>query len=476
MNDDEIREVEREADRLHFESALQLLQKTGRTETDDTDWHRLMARILRGLSDSRAALDHARNAGTAPRAQLELAKCLFAAGQAEEAGQRLTAICTDSSDLAACLALAAWCAEMGEVTRARNILQSSSLHQLPPGGLRMDWLILTADLASFEENMDTAFRFYRQALHETESCIPSNWQPLRRMLILHNMADSLEQMERPDQAMDLYRQALCEMKQQHRTDGTVTDLSGYEAELLLSVANCLGNMEEYETAHEFLNKADRLLAGDPPRQKSYFHARRLYIGGLLALNESRNTEAAHLFEQALTVQKKLCLSGQDKPEHAARTAYYLASVLPDTETGRKLALYEEAWPVFEQMQDKEPAFYLSARAEMENERGRLSSDRSLGTRHYRYSVALYNQVLALHPEDSLARESRLAARVNLYLLSPCQDLENCIRKELTALQKQSGSLFLDTVSAYLLHSGECSPAFHEWLTQFRQTLPSPYDA
>ncbi len=340
----------------------------------------------------------------------------------------------------------------------------------------MDWLILTADLASFEENMDTAFRFYRQALHETESCIPSNWQPLRRMLILHNMADSLEQMERPDQAMDLYRQAMREMKQQHRTDGTVTDLSGYEAELLLSVANCLGNMEEYETAHEFLNKADRLLAGDPPRQKSYFHARRLYIGGLLALNESRNTEAAHLFEQALTVQKKLCLSGQDKPEHAARTAYYLASVLPDTETRRKLALYEEAWPVFEQMQDKEPAFYLSARAEMENERGRLSSDRSLGTRHYRYSVALYNQVLALHPEDSLARESRLAARVNLYLLSPCQDLENCIRKELTALQKQSGSLFLDTVSAYLLHSGECSPAFHEWLTQFRQTLPSPYDA
>ncbi len=235
-------------------------------------------------------------------------------------------------------------------------------------------------------------------------------------------------------------------------------------------------MEEYETAHEFLNKADRLLAGDLPRQKSYFHARRLYIGGLLALNESRNTEAAHLFEQALTVQKKLCLSGQDKPEHAARTAYYLASVLPDTETGRKLALYEEAWPVFEQMQEKEPAFYLSARAEIENERGRLSSDRSLGTRHYRYSVALYNQVLALHPEDSLARESRLAARVNLYLLSPCQDLENCIRKELTALQKQSGSLFLDTVSAYLLHSGECSPAFHEWLTQFRQTLPSPYDA
>lgn len=302
MNDDEIREVEHEADRLHFKSALQLLQKTRRTETDDTDWHRLMARILRGLSDSRAALDHARNAGTAPRAQLELAKCLFAAGQTEEAGQRLTAICTDSSDLAACLSLAAWCAEMGEVTRARNILQSSSLHQLPPGGLRMDWLILTADLASFEENMDTAFRFYRQALHETESCIPSNWQPLRRMLILHNMADSLEQMERPDQAMHLYRQALREMKQQHRTDGTVTDLSGYEAELLLSVANCLGNMEEYETAHGFLNKADRLLAGDPPRQKSYFHARRLYIGGLLALNESRNTEAAHLFEQAMTVQ------------------------------------------------------------------------------------------------------------------------------------------------------------------------------
>ena len=151
MNDDEIREVEHEADRLHFKSALQLLQKTRRTETDDTDWHRLMARILRGLSDSRVALDHARNAGTAPRAQLELAKCLFAAGQTEEAGQRLTAICTDSSDLAACLSLAAWCAEMGEVTRARNILQSSSLHQLPPGGLRMDWLILTADLASFEE-------------------------------------------------------------------------------------------------------------------------------------------------------------------------------------------------------------------------------------------------------------------------------------------------------------------------------------
>ncbi len=84
MNDDEIREVEHEADRLHFKSALQLLQKTRRTETDDTDWHRLMARILRGLSDSRAALDHARNAGTAPRAQLELAKCLFAAGQTED--------------------------------------------------------------------------------------------------------------------------------------------------------------------------------------------------------------------------------------------------------------------------------------------------------------------------------------------------------------------------------------------------------
>lgn len=467
-------QVETEADRLHFEVANRLLREC--KETDDCQWNRLMARIQRGLFRQAEALEHAELGGSDPAGQLELAKCLFSAGRIQDAGRILETLMADAPDLKTCLAYAAYCGEIGQVRRARSILQSMDPESLPEGPDRMDWLILSADLASFEEKTEEAFTWYRRALDEVQRCIPANWQPLRRMLILHNMADTYEQLEQMLEAEEAYGAAMLEMRHQKLTDPQVTDLSGYFLELLLSVANCHGNMEEFEAAAEYLQQADSLFSQLPPRQKEYFAARRNYIGGLIALNEGKEDQARDLLDKALQLQTELCRNGKDKPEHLARTAYYLASVIPDDEWQQKLDLYSLAFPVFQSVQEKEPSFYLTSMADIENERGRLSLDPETARSHYEAAIRFYDQILSSHPDDRLARESRLAATVNLYTMEPDPDLEKRLKKELELLAAHDPNpLFLNTIVEYLADR-RSEPEFHDWMTDFSRRLPDPYDA
>lgn len=471
MNFTQIANVTEAADRLHFEKALQDLEECRRENEEDPRWNRLMARVLRGLFFSHRALKHARKAGSDWQGRLELAKCLFACGEISEAGSRLHELAAEDPQPEVLTALAAWCGETGRVRQGRRILKELGTLNLKPGMLRMDQLILNADLASFEEETEEAFRYYHQALQETADCIPKNWQPLRRMLILHNMADTLEQLEQPDQALEVYRQALQEMSLQKRKDSHITDLSGYEMELLLSVANCFGNAQDFDQAAEYLGKAGKLMTALPPRQMEYFQARTWYISGLLALNEGRNTQAADCFEKALKLQEKLCLAGRDKPEHPARSAYYLASVLPDDQADRKLSLYEKAWPVFEQMQEKEPSFYLLGLADMENEKGRLSHDFKEAADHYRRALEFYQLILARQPDDQLARESQLATMANLYHLKSDASLARQIREGLISLRRKDPNwLFLQTITDFLLQSPESAQDFRKWLASFANTL------
>lgn len=476
MNTVTIQKIETEADQLHFEKALDMLETCRPQSGSDPDWNRLAARVKRGLFQGRQALTCAKRGGQDVPSRLELAKCLFACGEVHQAGLLLEELHRETDNPGCGLALAAWYGETGQVHKGRRLLQHMDPDSLS-GLQRMDWLILAADLASFEEDTGEAFRLYKQALEDVKLCIPFNWQPLRRMLIFHNIADTREQMEEPDEALALYDSALKEMRLQKQRDDRVTDLSGYELELLLSLANCLGNAENFEAAHQRLQEAEALMQSVPPAQLSYFQARLLYISGLLAMNEEKNEEAVRYLEQALDLQEDLCARGRDKPEHAARCAYYLASVLPDARADRKLALYDRAWDVFDAVQEKEPSFYILAMADMENERGRLAVSGESAAVHYRKAASLYDSLIRSHPEDLLARRSRLTAWINLFLLDPRPEETDRIRQELSRLrQNDSGSLYLHTVVSWLLDNPRCPRKLHVWLENFRQHLDSPYGA
>ncbi len=471
-----LKEAARLADCLHFEEALKILQETADPESKE-EWNRLMARVLRGLYHSEEGCRYAREAGSDPKSCLELAKCLFADGKIREAGNLLQSLDGGNPSPDICFSLAAWLAETGDVEMGLDFLHRISVDSLPGGLLKMDCLVLSADLASFQEKTTDAFQIYNKALDETAACVPYNWQPLRRMLIIHNMADTMEQLEQPDEALCLYQDALREMEYQKQRDPHVTDLAGYELELLLSVANCYGNAEEFDTARQYLSRADSLLADYESRQLPYFKARRIYMEGLLQLNEGNDSQAADAFRQALDLQRDLCRQGRDKPEHAARSAYYLASVLSDAQSQQKLRLYAEAWPVFEKMSAKEPSFYLASLADIENERGRLSDCSASAQSHYLKAEKLYEQLLTNNPEDCLARESLLTAKINLFLLSPDAENADWLKSELLLLKKSDPNrLFLHTVTAWLHNSPDCPLELQSWLSDYLRDLGNPYDA
>lgn len=116
-------------------------------------------------------------------------------------------------------------------------------------------------------------------------------------------------------------------------------------------------------------------------------------------------------------------------------------------------------------------------ADMENERGRLAVSGESAAVHYRKAASLYDSLIRSHPEDLLARRSRLTAWINLFLLDPRPEETDRIRQELSRLrQNDSGSLYLHTVVSWLLDNPHCPRKLHAWLENFRQHLDSPYGA
>lgn len=466
---DEKEKIKKELDALHFERADALL--SGFHENDGEE-ALLKIRALRGLyrfeEAMKVCLEH-EGEGTA--FDLERAKCLFALGKTKEARSLLETI--EPTDKVK-LTLAALDGETGDVHRALERLETIREEGLD-GLDRMDFVLLQADLYSFEEKMNSSFWSYAKGLELTNSCVPKNWRSLRRMLIYHNMADAYEQMEQEEKALETYRMALTEMENQKKKDPSVTDLASYEIELLLSVANCFSNAEYAKEAKTYLKKAKALLPEMKPRQRDYFGARFHYIAGLIAMNAGQEPEAVFHFETAYHAQRELVKSGKDKREHVARSAYYLASLLMDEKSAKKLQLYQVATPIFKEVLEKEPSFYMASLADMENEQGRLAKTQEEALRHFDQAIEWYEKLLKRNPEDRLAMESLLVTRINRMALDPIRD-EEIVKEALKEILTEKDNVpFIYSICA-ILEEQDHSRTFFSWFHDFEEGLPTEFDA
>ncbi|UNT93058.1 hypothetical protein [Allobaculum sp. Allo2] len=116
---------------------------------------------------------------------------------------------------------------------------------------------LQADLLSVLYSYPEAIAAYQKALECTDST-PENWRPLRKALILNNLADVYEGAEDFENANRIYLDAMDQLDR--LKDEHIVDLSACHLEILLSFANCLIQQEEMDDSiqqlahHPLLNK------------------------------------------------------------------------------------------------------------------------------------------------------------------------------------------------------------------------------
>lgn len=450
-------EIQKSLNALHFQQALNAIH-TDTTLTSE-QYHIYSSQALRALGKFHEALRHSQAVNT-PASQLETAKNLFGTGEITQSIQLLDTIPTPQARLN----LAGALAETGQVDKAANILDT-----LLPDRLssleKMDALLLKADIASFQEKEDLAIDTYHEALCQADTLVPANWIPLRKMLIYQNLADTYEQMEEGPLAIQCYKEGYRQLQLQTQTDPHITDLSSYQIEFLLSMANCYGNQDEFKQARHYLNLAAQIFKQNPPIQKDYFQARLAYITGLIAMNDDQEEIARQLFEQAFTLQKQLTAKYQDKPEHLARTAYYLASLTNDLNT--KKQLYNIAIPIFEKVQAKEPTFYQSCLAETANELGRLEHD----PHQLDKAIDLYEKLHHKDPDDLLTLTNLVIARINQANITGITS-QTALKQELTQLKH------IHAADLPVLIQAACHaiPTMQKWLEDFSDDLPALYEA
>lgn len=456
-------EIKNALQQLHFEKALWLLQQN---QLQDPI---LFSQALRGLFRLSEALSYAQK-GVGTEGRMEEIKCLFAVGKIEEAQTILEELEPHQQKKAAFqLLYASLLGEIGQVRLALKKLELLKEEELE-GSAQIEYHVLKADLLSFQEKNSQAFEEYERALHLSQDFIPENWRALRQMLIYHNMADLYEQMEEEDLARDYYDLAKEKLALQKRVDPLITDLSSYAIELLLSSANCFSNAEEFALAYRDLHLARELYQTDPPFQKEYVKARMAYISGLIFMNDGQEQKAEASFSKAFHQQKELVDKGLDKKEHLARSAYYLASLIE--EENQKQALFELAGAIFRSVYEKEPMFYGSSLAEMENELGKMASNEKQAIVHYDRAIDGYKTILKDHPQDLFAKESLLVSRLNR--LKYRKDQLSTIQKEMEELGPID-PLFMTSIIDYI-HQQEVEPAFLKWLKAFEKKLPPTFDA
>lgn len=415
--------------KLHYDSALAYIQKH-QMDFSPYVYSMYLSRVCRGLYQYQQAISHsasachqAQNRSQTEAARTELAKNYFSAGRQKEALKILWQICSDQDvSFPALLALAFMLTETGQLQEAAPILQRlEGMFQdclLSDPRLACDFATLEGDYWTFEEDADKAVHWYQICMDLIPEVFPSSWANLRLALLLNNYGDLYEQQESYAEAETMYLKALELMDTVQ--DDEIYDLPAYQAEILFSLVNVYANIEEYEKAWKWMDQLQALLHTVPPVQKDVFFSRYIYMKGLLELYEdtpvSLEQARADLYT-AWQTQNDLQKQGLVKLEHVGKSAYYLASVLPPDPASRPLhtALLNRAMEIFSQVQEKEPAFYLSGLFEIENELGTLLLDENPAEARQYYEQALescltYTQK---YPQDMLARESWLYIAMNL---------------------------------------------------------------
>lgn len=421
---------------------------------------------------------------------------------------------------------------------------------------RTDLLVLEADLESFAEHNREAEHLYQEAMNLCAT-IPTSWKDLREAMLRNNIGDLLEQEEKYNEAADQYLQGLkllklLEDRKVFDLAGyemelyfslanlyTMTDqfqkaaywlsiikdalqnhpprqyavfccryqyLSGlywlYQSELDSSSAEANDEISWQDTLHQALTELclawlsmlqlakQSLVKLDMSSKCTYYLAVAL-SSALNRLEQEHMDNSMPVSDEWLPIKQINAVCSQLSLPALCQDCS--ANEMRDTLFGLIQSLYIRSLDMFSRIAMKEPRFYLSSSAEIENELGILALDTrsSKAVFYFEQSAHDYKRYLSLFPQDDLAKISLLYVLYNLYCaqkasVSDQNDLQSEPFMNILSLLESSSSNPALQSSAYdlLLHILEKEqrtlkkdPSLHQRLQSLAKELEQRlYDA
>lgn len=444
MNQINLKIIEDQAYQLHFEKALSLLNTL---KTHNFNSHLLKTRLLRGcyqytrsLQEAKLTLSLAQTSLQTKEAQLELARCLFALNEAQQAMEIVGSLyqTLDLENLAIHDASTLeWetgylfsliHSEIGKVDEALSIMEAFIPDYFTNSQKcirrSIDGFCLLGDLYSYKSSLQdqncsnwiqkAAFA-YKQAMKISHELSHNSFKLLRQGLIFNNLADLYESHELWDLAQNYYEQAIEYTDQVE--DEEIFDLNGYKADVYLSFGNFYSSQEKETLALQYFSKAETLIEDLHNPQQDNYLAKLYYLKGLCLLY-SYDEQAAQYLNQAYSLYSLLLQKGKDKEERLANAAFYLAGSLQDEKEDleKKKKLYRQALPIFQKVWQRNPELYLSNTASLYNEMGRILSleqDFLQACKNYHFAIKTYLAILNIDPSDDFVLFNLNISRFNL---------------------------------------------------------------
>lgn len=433
---------------LHFTKALSLLADVKEDERDAEYWyesgicHSSIYAARQAKQDFLKALASNPSPRLASKIRLRLVHLYTQSGEIEQAEKTYAELKhnRENGPMAECLLYGALLYyEKGSLDQALDLALKLAKSDDPDlGKLRCEAWTLAGDLYSAKDDFDKALKCYGQALRLLDF-LPPNWRPLRKALILNNLADIYEQFEHWPEAAGVYGQAWKSI--QEIEDEEIYDLNGYKLEILLSMANFYALQDALEQAGSILKKAVPLAEAMEMPMILYWKSRINYIGGLCELyaENPKLDPFDKLFEAWKLQEKFLSLSVASSREYLGRTAYYAAYCYNEkkAEGVSQKYLYAQALRLFGQCFFKDPKFFLFSIASVENELGTLEQrDSPVRARDlYAQSAQGFKSYLRRWPDDMLAQTSLLAVLLNLIAVLDDRQIEEYGRQILDLFEK-----------------------------------------
>ncbi len=424
--------IQEEMDQLHFMKALDLLDQLPNLSA--FDWyqkglcHGSIYKTKQAEEDYQQALKMSSSPSFRHKVQMRLLGLYVQSGQLEKA-KDIYAVLRENSNFSKPNHLfyeALYLYETGDLNAAlAKSLKLARLNDPSLGKVRCEAWTLCGDLYSAKGDFESAVTAYNQAL-DLLSVWPENWRELRKALILNNLADLYEQFEMWDMANAIYEKAWQAL--QHVHDNSIYDLDGYKLEILLSMANFQGLIDEFERAKVLLKQAEAIACTLSKPAFYYWMSRLNYIEGLCELysQNPKYDPFEKLFEAWKLQEIFLSKSMAASREYLGRTAYYAAYTYnPDKAQGiGQKELYLQALDLFKQCFFKDPKFFGFTIGSICNELGNLDikTDPVQALDWYFQALQAYDTYLDRWPEDVWAQSSLLVVILNLLKAIPFEQV------------------------------------------------------
>lgn len=425
--------IQEEMDQLHFMKALDLLDQLPNLSA--FDWyqkglcHGSIYKTKQAEEDYQQALKMSSSPAFRHKVQMRLLGLYVQSGQLEKA-KDIYRVLVKNSDFSKPNHLfyeALYLYETGDLNASlAKSLKLARLNDPSLGKVRCEAWTLCGDLYSAKGDFENALEAYSQAL-DLLSVWPENWRELRKALILNNLADLYEQFEMWDMANAIYEKAWQAIEQVQ--DDAIYDLDGYKLEILLSMANFQGLIDEFERAKALLKQAEAIACTLFKPSYYYWMSRLNYIEGLCELysQNPKYDPFEKLFEAWQLQETFLSKSKASSREYLGRIAYYAAYTYnPNKAQGvSQKDLYLQALQLFKECLFKDPKFFSFTLASICNELGNLelSTNPTKALEWYSNALQAYTDYLKTWPEDHWAQSSLLVVILNLFKAIPFEQAD-----------------------------------------------------